>query len=159
MLAASVWCAIAFLLEDNTHEQDEMRLYMVKAGAFSCPMRLSQGAEFVLLQLPFVAGGIFMVIQIVSIVRHILNVTMAAQMHQPGESKAMHFLRCLKPVRLVLLLCFNVFMTLLLWALVSILSVPVFVAFLEDVNDWCVTFLLRKWCHRTTSFCNLLLLF
>ena len=58
------------------------------------------------------------------------------KVHRDGESKVVRFIRSLKPVRVILLLCCNVFLTVCLWALITVVSIPEFDAFLDEVDSW-----------------------
>jgi hypothetical protein len=61
---------VAFILEELDPTQNAF--FMARAG-ISCSMRLDPLPELLLLQLPFVVGGLCMVTQIAFIVRYILS--------------------------------------------------------------------------------------
>ena len=75
LLVATGLCAVGFLLEVSAHgdnvDQEQRDFFMARAG-FSCSMHLEPMAELLLLQLPFVLGGVFLFVQIIAIIRHIL---------------------------------------------------------------------------------------
>jgi hypothetical protein len=76
VIVAAILCAVAFSQEvDISGEEDEDRkqrdFFMARAG-FSCSMRLEPVPELVLLSLPFVLGGMYMLKEIASIIRHIM---------------------------------------------------------------------------------------
>jgi len=139
LAVAGVSCAISFYLELSLDDmsQAERDFHMARAG-FSCYPRLKPMEQLILLQLVFVVGGLIVFVILSKVFLHIYSIiAMALRMSRAANR---HSWRAVwhktRPVRVVFILCANVFITVCLWITITVHSVPEFELFLSQVDEW-----------------------
>jgi hypothetical protein len=135
-----VLCGIAFGLDTSnlhTFTQQEREFHMARS-VFSCYMRLRASEEFVLVQLPFLIGGVCVLALVFVTTQHLVRLARSTSKDQDSSMfQSLHQATTkFAPLRTILISGVNALVTLILWIIVSVLSAPEFESFIDEVDLW-----------------------